>query len=338
MVLNVLWVLAVCGAIAPDVLASEASTALVPLAAEIGPQVQVLGAIFVVLSMGLGLIQFSLALFNLARERIGRRKVWGGSRGRFLISLTPVVVVVLVAEWMVLTGTGSFAGILGFLGVMVHSLMSGIFPVLLLAASRRKGEVVPGVSYRALGHPLVIGGVYLVFLANLVLHGLVIWEEPFMRAGGVLMGVLIVVVTVAMARRGAFATRAVVGVRRDRRRSGESFAAVVVGGKPADAEMRLTDADGERTVSGSTLAFRDGGVLGPVGIQLRSAGATQLKVWAHAISPEGLSESLPVLATIRDGDGTDELDLGRAGGQVVVPITSDLIRLELSIAGNDHRG
>ena len=161
MLLNIVWVLAVCGAVAPEVLASQSSTVLVPLAAEVGPQVRVLGAIFVILSMGLGLIQFSLALFSLARERIGQRFSWGGSRGRFLLSLVPVILVLLVAEWMVLTDTGSFAGILGFLGVMVHSLMSGIFPMLLLAASRRKGELVPGVSYRALGHPLVIGGVYL---------------------------------------------------------------------------------------------------------------------------------------------------------------------------------
>ena len=126
-----------------------------------------LGAIFVVLSIGLGLIQFSLALFNLARERIAPTSGRGG-RAAVRAGADPVIAVVLVAEWMVVTGSASFAGILGFLGVMVHSLMSGIFPVLLLVASRRKGEVVPGVSYRALGHPIVVGGIYLLFLASLL--------------------------------------------------------------------------------------------------------------------------------------------------------------------------
>ena len=126
-----------------------------------------------------------------------------------------MILVLLVAEWMVLTGTGSFAGILGFLGVMVHSLMSGIFPALLLVASRRKGELVPGVSYRALGHPLIIGGIYLLFLSNLFLHGLVIWEHPLQRAGGVLVGLLMLVVTAAMIRRGAFGPRVVVELRQD---------------------------------------------------------------------------------------------------------------------------
>ena len=249
-VLNIVWVLAVCGAVAPEVLAAQSSTVLVPLAAVVGPQVQVLGAIFVVLSMGLGLIQFSLALFNLARERIGQRFARGGSRGRFLLSLIPVILVLLVAEWMVLTDTGSFAGILGFLGVMVHSLMSGIFPALLLVASRRKGELVPGVSYRALGHPLVVGGIYLLFLSNLFLHGLVIWEHPLQRAGGVLVGLLMLVVTAAMIRRGAFGPRVVVELRQDRRRAGRSLLAIMAGGQPADAEVRLRDDRRRATVPG----------------------------------------------------------------------------------------
>ena len=249
MLLNIVWVVAVSGAIAPEVLAAQTSTVLVPLAAEIGPEVQVLGAIFVILSMGLGLIQFSLALFNLARERIGRRFSLGGSRGRFLLSLTPVIAVLLVAEWMVLTDTGSFAGILGFLGVMVHSLMSGIFPVLLLVASRRKGELVPGVSYRVLGHPLVVGGIYLLFLSNLFVHGLLIWEHPLQRVGGVAIGLLMMAVTVTMIRRGAFAPRVVVELRQDRRRDGRSRVAITSGGRPAAGEVRVTDApasDGSR--------------------------------------------------------------------------------------------
>ena len=250
MVLNVVWVLAVCGAIAPEVLANQTSTVLVPLAAEVGPQVQVLGSIFVILSMGLGLVQFSLALFNLARERIGQREIWGGSRGRFLLALVPIIGVLLVAEWMVLTDTGSFAGLLGFLGVMVHSLMSGIFPVLLLAASRRKGELVPGVSYRVLGHPLVIGSIYLLFLANLALHGLVIWDDPLMRIGGVLMGLLILVLTVAMVRRRAFAPRIVIELRQDLRRDGRSFLAVTADGQPALAAIEVRDAGGDRQITG----------------------------------------------------------------------------------------
>lgn len=331
MLLNIVWVAAVSGAIAPEVLAGQTTTALVPLAAEIGPVVRVLGAAFVILSMGLGLIQFSLALFNLARERIGQREVWGGSRGRFAASLLPVIGVLVVAEWMVLTDTGSFAGLLGFLGVMVHSLMSGIFPVLLLAASRRKGELVPGVSYRALGHPLVIGGIYLLFLANLFLHGLVIWEDPLMRAGGVLMGLLILVVTAAMTRRGAFVPRIVVELREDRRTDGRSLVAVTAGGQPAAADVQLGGADGERRSQSATDDLPDFGTLRSVAIDMPAGRARELKVWAHTISPEGTSDGLPVVVAVHDGDERRDVDLGKLGGQAVLRLRHARCRLEFTL-------
>ena len=65
-----LFVLAVNGAIAPQVLAGERGTALDPLSAEIGPIVYLLGSVFVVLGMGMASIQFTLVLFNLVRERL----------------------------------------------------------------------------------------------------------------------------------------------------------------------------------------------------------------------------------------------------------------------------
>ncbi|HEY8170194.1 MAG TPA: aromatic amino acid transport family protein [Candidatus Limnocylindria bacterium] len=330
MVLNVVWVLAVCGAIAPEVLASQSSTVVVPLAAEIGPAVRVLGAIFVILSMGLGLIQFSLALFNLARERIGQRSVGGGSRGRFLLALTPLIGVLLVAEWMVLTGTGSFAGILGFLGVMVHSLMSGIFPVLLLVASRRKGELVPGVSYRALGHPVVVGGIYLLFLSTLFVHGLVIWDEPLMRVGGVAMGLLVLVVTAGMVRRGAFAPRVVVELRQDLRAGEPSLLNVTAGGRPAAAEVQLNGAGSTGRIQSAATELPELATLTSIGVDLPSGPAHELKVWAHSISGDGASEPLPIVVGVSDGDQTRTVDIGQSDGQAVLGLTQQSCHLELS--------
>ena len=312
MLLNVVWVLAVSGAIAPEVLARQTSTVVVPLADVVGPQVRVLGAIFVILSMGLGLIQFSLALFNLARERVGERFAWAGSRGRFFLSLAPVVAVLVVAEWMVLTGTGSFTGILGFLGVMVHSLMSGIFPMLLVVASRRKGELLPGVSYHALGHPLIVGVVYLLSVANLFVHGLVIWDEPLLQAGGLLVGVVMLVVTALMVRRGAFASRVVVELRRDPRDDGRTMVAVTSGGRPMDAVIHL-----------------DPATQGAIGIDLPAGRAKEMKVWGYAITPEGTSARHAALVTVGEGTAKREFDLGVSDAGIVLPIGGGPLRVTI---------
>lgn len=331
MLLNVVWVLAVSGAIAPEVLAGQTSTVVVPLAAAVGPQVQVLGAIFVILSMGLGLIQFSLALFNLARERVGERFAWAGSRGRFLLSLTPVIAVLVVAEWMVLTGRGSFTAILGFLGVMVHSLMSGIFPMLLVMASRRKGELLPGVSYRVLGHPAIVGGVYLFSVANLFVHGLVIWDEPLLQAGGLLVGVAMLVVTALMIRRGAFASRLVVELRRDLRADGRSAVAVTSGGRPTDAEISLVDMDGGRSVERSTAELQDLATVEAIGVDLPGGRASEVKVWAHTVTPDGASERFAARLTVGDGAAERAFDLGAVDGGVVLPLDAAGTRLRLTV-------
>src|SRR5207247_11063858 len=68
MLLYCLFVLAVNGAIAPDVLAAESGTALGPLTAVVGPLATVLGSLFVVLGMGMATIHFSLDLVTLTRE------------------------------------------------------------------------------------------------------------------------------------------------------------------------------------------------------------------------------------------------------------------------------
>ena len=104
-----------------------------------------------------------------------------------VLGLAPATAIFLLAEWLVLRGDASFAAVLSFGGVVGASLCAGIFPVLMLAAARRKGDVLPTAVHRGLGHPLLLGAIYALFLAAVVLHGLVIWEETALRvwrAGG----------------------------------------------------------------------------------------------------------------------------------------------------------
>ena len=101
--------------------------------------------------------------------------------GRRVLALSPVVLVFLVTEWLLLHSAASFAGALSFIGVVTVSVLGGIYPMLLLVASRRKGEYIPGLVFRLLGSPPVAIIIYLLFLANLVVHGLIIWHNPVER-------------------------------------------------------------------------------------------------------------------------------------------------------------
>jgi len=228
MAIYCIWVVAVNGAVGPGALTGISGTALAPLAAEIGPVVHVLGSVFVILAMGMGTIHSSLPLFNLVRERLptgscptvilpGRqRPLLLGQHGCFLLSAAPIIVVFLLVEWMLLVGKGSFAEPLGFLGVIVISLLGGVFPMLLLVAGRHKGEIVPGVVYRMLGHPVLTTGIYLLYLAVLFLHGLAIWQNPVQRVAAVAIGVMMLGVTVRLVRRGTFGARGAVTLQGDR--------------------------------------------------------------------------------------------------------------------------
>ncbi len=320
-ILNVIWVLAVSGAVAPEALASQTGTALVPLTAAIGPVMGVLGAIFVIVSMGLGLVQFSLALFNLARERLEAQRFIGlGPRGRFFAALFPVVAVFGVAEWLSFTNSGSFAGILGLLGVLVDSLMAGIFPALLLAASRRKGDIVPGVSYHFLGHPLLLITIYLLFLANLFFHGLVIWQNPIQRAGGIVVGLLILGLTLLMLRRRAFAPRLVVELRAAQSDSHPANLAIVDNGQPAVAEVRLGYTDGAESIKTAALEIPKFPTLRFLNLRLPSTQARELKLWTHRLTPEGDTAALPALAKMSCPNQEQEFELGQLDGQVITPL------------------
>ena len=223
--------------------------------------------------MGLGLIHFSIALFNLAGERLSpQRSKSLGRLGTFLVSLSPVILVFAIALWLSITGSGSFAGILGFLGVLVDSLMIGIIPMILLLASRRKGELVPGVMYRFLGNRLLVIAIFLLYLFILFFHGLVIWQSPLAKAAGVIVGLLVIVLTIDMLRKKRFAPRMVAELRDDQREGHESLLALVDSGETADADLILTYKDGRELATKTNTTLIDFSRLQSLSLQLPQSG------------------------------------------------------------------
>jgi len=330
--INIFWVIAVNGAVPPEELAAETGTALVPLTTELGQLVGVLGAIFVVLGMGLGLIHFSIALFNLAGERLSPQRANSlGRLGTFLVSLSPVILVFAIALWLSITGEGSFAGILGFLGVVVDSLMIGIIPVILLLASRRKGELVPGVMYRFLGNRLLVIAIFLLYLFILFFHGLVIWQSPVAKAAGVIVGLLVIGLTIDMLRKKSFAPRMVAELRNDQREGNQSLLSLVDSGETVTADLILTYNDGRELSGKANSELQDFSRLKSLALQLPQSNSRELKLWVHQVTPEGDIGNLPAISVISTDLQQEEIELSAARDQKIVPLDVEPGKLETTL-------
>jgi amino acid permease len=270
----------------------------------------------------------------------GARSALLGRRGRLVLGAAPVCACFAVTEWMLLTGSGSFAGLLGFIGVIVVSLVAGIFPVLLLVASRRKGEYMPRLVHRLLGHPMLLGCLYLLFLGNVLVHGLVIWPGPWLRAGAVLIAAAVVAMTVRMVRQGTFTPRLNIEVRDDKA-EGRALFAITVNGQESTGNVTLTYRNGERHMQASAGEI-------PAFSSLRHAVFEpglpheprqiphQLKIRVHKVTPDGDSEPIAGSITVQTSDELKKYDIVLARGQVTLPLAGATCRVDIEPAEMRH--
>jgi hypothetical protein len=333
---NCVWLIAVSGTIAPATLAAETGTGLTPLAQQAGPLINVFGLIFVVLSMGMSMISYSLAIFSQVDEWLSdwhpkespvgaglaawARQISSTNTGRFVIGTAPVVVMFVVTALLLLTGQESFAGPLSFLGTLAVPLFVGIFPVLLLAASRQKGEYVPAVFFEWLGHPVVLAGLYVLFLAAIFIHGFFIWQDPFQRASALIAGIVIFAMTIVVIRRGAFTPRAVLEVRVEQTPPEEATFAVTSSGKPMPADVQLRYQDSEKALHAAGAVLADFSLLRSATFELPLNRARELKVWLHVVTRQGNSQRLSASVLVRTGAATRRVDVDDLASPMVFPL------------------
>jgi hypothetical protein len=314
------WLLVVNGSLTPSLLLGQTGTVIGPLGTIAGPAVTTLGVPLAALLIGLAGLRCMVGAYNVTREWLPAGNLSTGAR--VLLALSPLAFIFLAAEWMLSKGTYSFAGVIRMLGVLSSTIFSGAVPVLLLVASRRKGEVVPGVVLPFLGHPLVVGGIYVLYLGILLLHGLVLWQAPVERAAALLTAALVVIATVLMVRGGAFTRRIVVELREDLRQGHQSTFAVTASGQATVAEARLTYPDGEICRRAASEEVRSFTRLRQIAFDLPATTARELKVWVHRVTPDGSSEPLPTRVVVTQGERTRQLDLATSGGQALLPLTA----------------
>jgi hypothetical protein len=265
------------------------------------------------------------------RLALSARDTLASERGRFVLAASPVLLVFLLAEWLVLTGAASFAGVLGFGGVVANSLTAGMFPVLLLAASRRKGDRVPGVVYRGLAHPAFVVGICGLSLLNLVVHGLVIYRDPWSRLAALGCALAVLALAATMLRRGVFGMRCVVELREDLRDTGASTLTVTSVGRPLVTEIRLGRGDGEERFEAAAVPVPARDTLRYIAVSLPSGPARELKVWVHCVTADGTSETVPARAEVQCGPEVRRLDLALTGGHAVLPLGSGTCTVRITL-------
>jgi amino acid permease len=324
-----LWTVAVGGAVGGAQLAATSGTALEPLAEIVGSVVLVPGTVFVVLSMGMGAVVFSLGLHQLTSELVP----FGGRGGR-LVAFVPLALIFAIVQVLVLTGRESFAGTLGFIGVLTAPLLVGMVPVLLLVASRRRGEYQPAALAPLLRSRTALVLVGVLFLVALLAHGLVIWTTPIARLLAVVTAAVATVATGWVVRSGRLRPTATIELRRDREFDRYRVRLAVAGnrgrthlevqprsGPPVDVLVEGASdlSAGSRAVALDLAGLDAGGSL------------AALRVWAHEVDSAGTSQGLAVDVRIAGPDG-DDLPVPVTAGHVEVRPAPQVGRLTVELA------
>ncbi|MGL6341620.1 MAG: hypothetical protein ACRC80_21050, partial [Waterburya sp.] len=240
------------------------------------------------------------------------------SQRRFLIGMIPLVIVFLLTEWLFFAQTQSFTSVLAFAGVLGNSLVGGIFPVLLLISSRRKGELIPATVINQLDRPWLLAGIYSLFVAILLVHGLFIWHSAIARFSALAVAFLAIGATLITFTAGAFTPRTVIEFREQSNPNGKTLLNITAGGKPKTAAICLGYEEGEQQYQDSTLEVNTLSPLRYIICQLSTKGKEELKVWTHHNQIDG-KDNLPTLLEVYQGEQKMQFDLNLSGGKVLLP-------------------
>ncbi len=204
------WSASVAGAVGSANLTGETGTALVPLAEKIGPEIYFYGVVFSVLGLGMSSVHFGLGLFNMSKELLAntnaeKKKSWDHTHAAKILAMLPILAVFAYVQWTYYNKTPSFIAPLELIGVLLTPVLAGIFPVLLLLASRAQGLDGKDARVSVLGsNPLVLAVIVLLSFAGLLLHGLYIWEDTLSRASALLTSMLMIVLIANLIYRKVF--------------------------------------------------------------------------------------------------------------------------------------
>jgi hypothetical protein len=158
-----------------------------------------------VLLLGLGLERASLALFHFAEERLpGKPRAFTA----VLVCSAPALLVCALGEVLIAERIASFNEVMSLGGVFSNALVSGVVPMLLVLASRRRGDRTPSATIGPLGGPAVVAVTTALYAALLVAMATVLFDDAVYRVAAGAAAVVLAYVVWESIRGGAFRPRA----------------------------------------------------------------------------------------------------------------------------------
>jgi hypothetical protein len=155
-------------------------------------------------------VHFGLGIYNLSHEIIGQtisvsKPTWFQTSASSLVAMLPILLVFSYVQWTYYNGTPSFTAPLELIGALLTPVLAGIFPVLLLIASRKQaGHATQATVGAAASHPLLLIAIVILSFAGLLSYGFVLWENPWSQACALFVTTTMLVLILDQGRRGLF--------------------------------------------------------------------------------------------------------------------------------------
>lgn len=303
MVIYTVWAISIGSVIDPSRLASESGTALVPLTEKAGFGVLAIGTVFVILGLGMGSVHFSLGIFNMARELFVGGKTEKALLRRFkfaqsisvpnLLSLLPLMAIFGYVQFAFYSGQYSFIKPLELNGSLLTPLLAGLFPVLLLVVSRRRGRAIGGAKLSSLlTHPILLGAIALLYFSSLILHATLIWTDPLSQGLAFVAAVIMVVCILELVGKRAFRSRVLVEINYLQETNDQISVNATYKGEALDYTTSCTTLDGEIKIYASGEKVPNYSQCRELSIELADTPASVLQVQAFRVSQHFEAEPL----------------------------------------------
>lgn len=305
-----LWSFSIGGAVDADRLAQESGTVLIPLAEAIGPEVFLLGGVFVVLGLGMSSVHFGLGIFNVSREFFETR-VQGASADKLLlgmhrgtlVSLLPIALVFLYVQWTFFTQQSSFTTPLKLLGALLTPILAGVFPALLLVSSRRQGLTAAGATVpRPFGSAPALFIIMALSFAGLLAHGLIIWNSAALTVSALTVAAGLLVLVVDTIRRGAFVPSVCLEVRYFQENGDVARVMAAYRGRTVSPALEIRRRDGTtETLAASGLVSRFSEVT-DMSLRLPRRIGANVNVFAYSVTADNETSPLDGQITFEPDD------------------------------------